>query len=86
MHHILKAGHLRNVTIAGHKFKNIPVYECGGKFIQSLFKEYQDALPEDEGSIGFPAFSYIVNLLTVRSESKVGLSTYYIKLCHGKDF
>ena len=29
----LKAGRLRNVIIAGHKFKNIPVYERGGKGI-----------------------------------------------------
>ena len=42
----MKAGNLRNVTIAGHKFKNIPVYERGGKGIRSLFKKYQDALPE----------------------------------------
>ena len=34
----LKAGRLHNVTIAGHKFKNIPVYECGGKGVQSVFK------------------------------------------------
>ena len=32
-----KAGFLRNVTIAGHKFKNIPVYERGGKGLRSLF-------------------------------------------------
>ena len=34
----LKAGRLRNVTIDGHKFKYIHVYERGGKVIQSLFK------------------------------------------------
>ena len=33
-----KAGCLHNITIDGHKFKNIPVYECGGKCIQFLFK------------------------------------------------
>ena len=32
----LKAGHLRNVTIAGHKFKNMPVYKHGGKCIRSF--------------------------------------------------
>ena len=37
----LKAGRLRNVIIAGHKFKNIPVYERGGKGIWFVFKEYQ---------------------------------------------
>ena len=34
----LKAGRFRNVTIAGHNLKNIPVYECNGKAIQFLFK------------------------------------------------
>ena len=29
----LKAGRLRNITIACHKFKNIPLYEHGVKFI-----------------------------------------------------
>ena len=84
--HILKDGHLHNVTIDGHKFKNMFVYKCGRKFKQSLFKEYQDAVPEEEGSTEFATFHDIVNLLTVRGESKVGLSTYYINLCHGKSF
>ena len=74
IHHIqeklqLKAGCLRNVTIACHKFKNIPVYERGGKCIRILFKEYQDELPEDEGSIGFTTFHNIVKLLMINSES-----------------
>ena len=47
----LKAGHLQNVTIYCHKLKHIPVHGRGGKCIQSLFKEYQDALTEYEGSI-----------------------------------
>ena len=81
----LKAGRLRNVTIACHKFKIIPVYERGGKFIWSLFREYKDALPEDEGSIGFPNFHDIVKLLTLCVESTSGLSTYYIKFHHGKN-
>ena len=64
----LKAGHLRNVTIDNQKFKNIPVYKNSGKFIQSLFKEYQYGLREDEGSIEFDTFHYIVKLLTMRGE------------------
>ena len=71
MHHIqekiqLKAGHLRNVTIACHKFKNIPVYECGVKCIQSLFKEYNDALLKVKGSIGFITFHDTFKMLTFR--------------------
>ena len=75
---LLKSGCLRNVTIACHKFKNIPVHERGGNCICSLFKEYKDSLSEDEGSTGFPTFHDIVNLSTLCSESKYGLSTYYI--------
>ena len=46
-----KTGCFHSFTIDGHKLKNTPVYERGGKCIQSLFKEYQDELPEDEGAI-----------------------------------
>ena len=34
----LKADRLHNVTIAGQKFKNLPVYERGVKGLQSLLK------------------------------------------------
>ena len=66
----LKAGRFHNVTISGHKFKNIPVYERGIKCIRIFSKEYQDSLPEDEGSILFSTFHYIFNLLTMHGESK----------------
>ena len=33
-----------------------------------------------------PLFYDIVKLLTMRGESKSGLSTYYIKFYHGKNF
>ena len=81
----LKAGRLRNFTIACNKFKYTPVYECGGKFIWSLFKEYKDALPEDKGSIGLANFHDIVKLLTLRGESKSGVSTYDIKFHYGNN-
>ena len=81
-----KAGHLRNITVAGQKFKNIPVYERGGKGIQFFLKEYQNSLPEEEGSVGFQNFHDIVELLIMRGESKSILYTYYIKFRHGKIF
>ena len=81
----LKAGRLCNVTISGHKFKNLPVYERGGKGLQSLFKEYQDSLPEGACSVGFNNVHDIVKLLTMCGESKYGLSTYYIKFRHGNN-
>ena len=77
-----KAGRLRNITIYGQKFKIIPIYERDDKCIRSFCKEYQYALPEEEGSIVFTTFNDIVKILTVCGESKSGLSTYYIKFCH----
>ena len=82
----LKSVSLRNVTIDGHKFKNIPVYERGGKGLRSLFNKYQDSLPEIECSVGFGIFHDIVKLLTMCGESKSGLYTYHIKFRHNKNF
>ena len=42
-----RAGRLCNVTMGGPKFKNISVYELGGDGIKSVFKSYQDSIPED---------------------------------------
>ena len=50
-----------------------------------MFKEHQDLLPEDEGSVGPQNFDDIVKLLTMRGESKAGVCTYYKKLSHGKN-
>ena len=80
-----KYGSLRIVTIYGQKFKNIHVYEREEKFIRSLFKVYQDELPEDEDSILFATFNDIVRLLTMLDDSKFGFSTYYMKFCHGNN-
>ena len=62
----------------------MPVYECRSKCIRSLFKVYQNALPEYEVSIGFTTFQYIVKMLTMCGELKAVLSTYYKKLNYGK--
>ena len=48
-----------------------------------MFRDYQDSLPENEGTVGFPTFRDIVKLMMIRGESKSGFSTYYIKLRHG---
>ena len=50
-----------------------------------MFKEYQDALPENEGWIGFLNFHDIIKLLTLSVDSKSGLSTYYIKFRRDKN-
>ena len=84
----LKAGQFGNAIISGQKFNNISVYEGDGKYIQSVFKEYQYALPEDKSSIVFPIFHDIVKLLMMcgSGKSKDILSTYYIKFRHSKIF
>ena len=56
------------------KVQKFPMYERGGKGIRFLFKEYQDSLPQDKGSVGFKNFHDIVKLLTTCSDPKYGLS------------
>ena len=51
-----KAVLLDNVTISDHKFKHIPLYELGGKILQSFFNEYQDSLPKGEVYVVFGIF------------------------------
>ena len=80
---LMKAGRLRTITIAGHNFKVLPVYDRGGKSLEGMFKTYNDALPEGQYPMGEPSFNDIVKLLTMRDESKYVLSTYYIKFRHG---
>ena len=82
----LKSDRLQNITIAGHKFKNIPVYERGGKSIQSFFNNTSMHYQNTKVQIVFTTFHDIVKLLTMCGESKSGLSKYYIKFCHGKNF
>ena len=74
----MKAGRLRNVTIAGHSFEDSPVYERDGKALEGMFKTYMNALPDGDDILGEPTLNDIVKLLTMHGESKSGLSTYYI--------
>ena len=76
----LKAGRLRNVTIASNNLIFLPVYERGGKALEGTFKTYKDALPEGEYTVGKQTFNDIVKLLTMCGDSKYDVSTYYIKL------
>mmetsp|Transcript_27310 Transcript_27310/g.39559 ORF Transcript_27310/g.39559 Transcript_27310/m.39559 type:complete len:194 (-) Transcript_27310:94-675(-) len=70
----VKAGAVRDVSIAGHTFRDMPVYERGGKSIKSLLEAYRVAFVEDE-RVGEHTFAEITRLLTKRGESKCGLST-----------
>ena len=75
----VKPGVARDISIAGHVFKSMPVYERGGKSIESLNETY-NSLQEKEDRVGRDTFTDIVKLLTKRGETKAGLSTYYIQL------
>lgn len=75
----VKPGVVRDVTVADHRFTNMPLYERGGKSVERLFEAYKSVHPENQ-RIGRILFIDIVKLLTKRGESKAGLSTYYINL------
>ena len=66
----MKAGRLRSITIYGHNFNALPVYERGGNSIEGMFKTYNDALPEGEYPVGEPSFNDIVKLLKMRGDLK----------------
>lgn len=76
---LVKPGVLRDVTISGNIFKNIPIYERGGKSVESLYEAYKKSFPKKD-VIGRDTFTDLGKLLTKRGESKAGLSTYYIQL------
>lgn len=75
----LKAGVTRDVKFDGHLFKDMPVYERGGKSIRSLNDSYNASFDKDH-RVGRDTFFHIAKFLTKRGESKAGLSTYYIQL------
>lgn len=75
----LKAGVVRDVKFDGYLFKNLPVYERGGRSIKALKKSYDDSF-DKEDRVGWHTFLSLIQLLTRRGESKAGLSTYYIQL------
>lgn len=75
----LKPGVARDVSIAGHRFVNMPVYERGGLPLKRLYATYKEAFKdEDVALIGRDLFFDVAKLLTKRGEAKAGLSTYYI--------
>ena len=47
----LKAGRLRNVTIAGHNLNFLPVYALGGKALEDMLKSYKDEPIEGEYTV-----------------------------------
>lgn len=83
---LVKPGVCRDVKIGGHLFSNMPVYERGGKSVESIYGAYQNVYP-DTFRVGVHTFSDLVKLLTKRGESKAGISTYYIQFRYcGKIF
>lgn len=78
----VKPGVCRDVNLAGHLFKALPIFDRGGKPVKELFSVYKEAHPEDDQRVGFPTFKDIMQLLTLRGAAKNALSTYYIKFRH----
>ena len=76
----VRLGVVRDVRIAGNTFKNIPVYERGGKSIESIFDAYCSTFQNQKERVGRDTFFELIKLLTKKGESKAGLSTYYINL------
>jgi hypothetical protein len=77
----LQTGICCDITICGHQFKNMPVYDCGGRSFEALDATYKSIVDNDE-CVRCDMFIDIVKLLTKRGESKCSLSTYYIYLCY----
>jgi hypothetical protein len=75
----VKPGVMRNIKVAGHIFRNMPVYERGGTSVQSLFEGYC-AVYDTQSRVGRDTFSELLHLLSKRGETKAGLSTYSINL------
>ena len=55
----MKAGRLRTITIAGHNFKVLPVYDRGGKSLEGMVKTYKDAITEIGYTAGESTFNDI---------------------------
>lgn len=70
---------VRDVCIAGNKFKNMSVYERGDKSIESINEAYNSTFPEGK-RVERDTFVELTKLLTKKGESKVRVSTYFINL------
>ena len=77
---------IRDITIEGHTFTNLPVHKTGGKLQANMYDNYKLLTPK-ENQLGRTTFLDVIKLLTKRGEAKARLSTYYISLRHsGKHF
>ena len=76
---------MRNVNMFGEAFTHLAVYECGGHSVEDLFttfKKFHDDTRTGgrRSHVGFETFKMIMKVLTIRGETKCGLSSYYIHL------
>ena len=72
---------IRDATIDGHIFTNLPVYETGGKSQVNVYDNYKLLTPKED-QLGRTTFLNVIKLLTKRGEAKARLSTYYISVRH----
>lgn len=73
----VKPGSSHNVCVAVHLFRDMAVYDQGGKSQDDLLASYVGAIPSEE-RVGRQTFRDMIKLLSKSGETKAGLSTYYI--------
>ena len=69
----------RNVSMFGHTFEGMPVYERGETTVRDAYKGYTT---NREEPIGYKLFASILYILTLPGESKTGLSSYFVEFLH----
>ena len=75
----VRPGCIRDVKVSLNMLRSMPVYERGGKSIESLFVSYKGAYPRYDLQIIRSEFNAIENILKTRREKAI-LSTYYIHM------
>ena len=76
-------GMIKDVRVDNYTFRNLPMYERGGKSCISLFNEYRDGEQSLNGPTeGKKTLFELIKFMTKAGESKTGLLTFYVKLTH----
>ena len=61
--------------------KNLPVYERGGKAKKKLWFDYRDVMKAtNKKYLRRESFEELAGMKSKKGESKIGVSTYYVKL------
>ena len=72
-----------DVRLQTHTFCNLPVHEKGGKSILNLYNEHRNRIKiQQQTPLGRHIFFELIRIMTKADESKIDLSTYYVKIVH----